>query len=554
MRRRRQRERGSALIIVMITILFMVILMTAYTESSLRMANRTTNEENRYRAKSAAISGLNKAISELDLSSGTACNHFAHDGFNCWGNLDGNVIDAMDQYDPGTHTTTGAKNRCYAGWTGHADANHDVYNIDTGATAPNTDGFIDFQDQTTAATAQVALFAADLSGSYTVRCKVEGNGVPGDPNPTNQPAAYRLRTYGVSGREVAGFEAIVYLAPPQPLFTYAAYGANGVRFKGTNATTDSFASGWPTASGGFTAGNPTPPAAYDPNNHNTHGDVGVGSGATIQLPNSVGNSGPTVQGAIWGNYSGDLGNVTQQPPNPTPAAPPDVTVPVEASSGLLNGTVGLPLAGQDLTIQSTNFDLGAAGAPVNGGADTSIVLGSLEVKGTGALNIYPASGQTITIWLRGPKLDTGGQAGLNIFQPAAFWAGTDKPGTVIFYLEGTGNPPATYPGVTSAATSGNAAVNGTATAPAATCQFYCASNAAFTVNGNGSSSCVVDANNATVNLNGNGAITGSIIARNVTVNGNGQFHYDESLKNLVPKNTRPSYRIMSLVEMAGRTQ
>lgn len=203
---RRRRERGSALVVVVVVILVTITLTAAYVGTSVAVARGTGAAEARCQARLAALSGLHRALVELDDSCAAAavCSHVAAGGPSpCFGNVDGHV-EVLAVHDP-VATPRGVRNRFLA-------TDRDWLDLDRAATGP--DGWIDFRDQTPSQPA-VALSGRIGSGFYTVRTRPEGAPVTGDGTPSFS-AAYRVRAYGTASSEVTGVEALVLRETTRP--------------------------------------------------------------------------------------------------------------------------------------------------------------------------------------------------------------------------------------------------------------------------------------------------------------------------------------------------
>src|SRR5262249_14150127 len=149
--------------------------------------------------------GMNRALAELDLSTAGACSHASP----CYGNLDGNVNDAR-----GTSTAS----RTTPSFPFAAiPAASDAYRVDAAVTGQ--DGYIDFKDEPSRPGHPLA--KSEANGTYTVRLQPLG------PKQTASFGSYficyRMRSYGIFRREIAGYEALVAVLPPPPVFNWAAY-------------------------------------------------------------------------------------------------------------------------------------------------------------------------------------------------------------------------------------------------------------------------------------------------------------------------------------------
>jgi hypothetical protein len=218
----RTRERGSALLVVVVVIFVIVALTAAYVGQTVSVARGTSSSEARLEARTTAWSGLNRAILELDdsCSASAVCSHVVAGAPNpCFGNIDG-AIDAPSVFDLATNPK-GVKQRNLA-------ADQDLFSIDAGTTG--ADGWIDFRDETVAAPG-VALSHRVAGALYSVRTKAEGALVTTEGDPPFY-AAYRIRAYGTARGEVAGLEALVLRQTTRP-FQFAAFGDAGVTGNGS---------------------------------------------------------------------------------------------------------------------------------------------------------------------------------------------------------------------------------------------------------------------------------------------------------------------------------
>jgi Tfp pilus assembly protein PilX len=210
---RRPPERGTALIVVVVVVLVLVTLMAAYVGQSVSLARGTSATEGRFEARHAALSGLNRALLELDDSCAASqiCSHVAAGSTTaCFGNVDGTTaVPTVYQYPA---NPAGVKQR-------NLPADLDMFSLDAGRSG--SDGWIDFRDQTSV-TPGVAIARRMQAGAYTVRSRAEGVLVTDEGTPPFY-AVYRLRAYGTARREVTGVEAVVVRQTTRP-FQFAAFG------------------------------------------------------------------------------------------------------------------------------------------------------------------------------------------------------------------------------------------------------------------------------------------------------------------------------------------
>ncbi len=210
---RRESDRGTALIVVVVVVLVLVTLMAAYVGQSVTHARGTSVSEGRFEARAAAMSGLNRALLELDdsCSASQICSHVAAGATApCYGNVDGETSEPLVYQLPAR--PSGVKQR-------NLSSDLDLLSLDAGVTG--SDGWIDFRDQTVSAPG-VAIAKRVHAGAYTVRARAEGALVTDEGSPPFH-AVYRVRAYGTARREVAGLEAVVVRQTTRP-FQFAAFG------------------------------------------------------------------------------------------------------------------------------------------------------------------------------------------------------------------------------------------------------------------------------------------------------------------------------------------
>jgi hypothetical protein len=344
----------------MVTILIIVLVMLgfalAYAHNATRSANGATQGDFRYQARLVAMSGLDRALAELDASvvndSGAGSTGCGHGSPACNGNVDGNVKD------------------CSLG-VGHVSnqvAQPDTYTLDTGAATP--DGWPDFQGQSPA-TPTVSILRTSPDGSYTARCQPVGvrAGNPG------RFTAFKLRSYGVWKREVAGVECLARKDVVKP-FQFACFGIVNVTGGGSFAT-DSWNSGWPTGAVPYSA-------ALDTHNGN------LASNGTV---------------SVSGSYSVD-GTIEPNANLPVPA----VAIPPEAGAGPITVNAATTISA-DTVVKSINLSGAGATLTVNAnptGATPAPTLkvwiqNSVSVTGNGQIVVNPGTPPGIVKFLIEPS-------------------------------------------------------------------------------------------------------------------------------------------------------
>jgi hypothetical protein len=356
-------ERGSALLVVVVVIFVIVALTAAYVGQSVSVARGTSSSEARLDARTAAWSGLNRAILELDDSSSASavCSHVAAGAATpCFGNIDGQV-DVPGVFDLATNPR-GVKQR-------NLPADLDLFSIDAGTTG--ADGWIDFRDETVAAPG-VALSHRVAGALYTVRTKSEGTLVTDEGDPPFY-AAWRIRAYGTSRGEVAGLEALVLRQTTRP-FQFAAFGDAGVVGNGS-IVTDSWNSN-------------TTPRYVDAAVKGAQGNLG--SNGDVNLSGAS----ATLNGIVTSNANQSVPDADVPPPPPTAFAAGDVrTSATFSQSPLVIGN--LVLAGSDVV----TF------APPPGGTMDVWITQQVSVTGGGQIVIQqpaaPLATGTVRFFLAG---------------------------------------------------------------------------------------------------------------------------------------------------------
>lgn len=530
-RSRARRRRGSALIVIMVMILIMMALAVSYATMAIKMGDKHINDEYKNQARTVALGGLQRAITELDSSVAGICSHCTPDDgttatfngttYSCFGNIDGNMNTPLI-----TPTST----------LGVADARFskltygppltvaslpasDTYDLDNSVTG--NDGWMDFPDQTSSATAGIALKASNADGTYSVRCKADPANKT-DPV-TGRQISFRLRSYGVYKGQVAGFEALVHIEA-KSVFRFAAFGDLQVSGSGSVAT-DSFKSGSPPDPGTTYGGTPT---AYSSGYSPDHGDVA--SNGTVNLSGGA----ITVNGTVTSNAGQDI------PPIQSPPVPAANTV------NAVNTNNGTTVAyNSQIGSGNNNFKIGDYNAYTQG----DIVVSSIDLNGN--LDIYVAAGQTINVYVNGPtiKSQSGPGNGIVVHNPN----GANPPGVVNFYIQSTVTT------IDLRGQNGFQAVMDTSSTtsvmgPAAALNIWDKSTVDFNFSGGSNFVGAIYAPNASFKLAGGADIYGAVIASSLTITGNSSFHYDESLANVKKQPLRPAYRITSLVPVVPKLQ
>jgi hypothetical protein len=477
----RRRDRGSALVIIVVLILIMIALSSAYVGSATTMTQGNRAFEYRLQARYVAIGGLNRALAELNASASetAVCSHSTSSAEACFGNIDGNIKDARITANGGT-----VANMCTAINTATGTQYRtDTYNIDTGATA--ADSFPDFKGQTSA-TPFKAISETDTDGSYTVRCQTAGS-FQGGIFPV-----YKLRTYGVWKGEVVGYECYATRVVVNP-FDFAAFGDVTVS-GGGSAQTRSYKSGYPPDAGTTYVG---PPAQYVAGNAFEHnGDVG--SNGTVTIP----------QANVDGTITSNAGAAVPPPISPTPS-------------------------GTDYGDITNSLSIGSAGTPTSG----NYQIGSVSLASSDAITLYPESGKTLNLFVRGPTVRIRGQASFTIKQPTS-----GLPGTVKIWFDDT---------CTDIDIAGQGVVNTDTNSSPGMVFLLSAGTADFNYTGGSELYGVIYAPTSTAHIGGGGSVTGSVIAKTVAIQGNPTFTYDLSLRNL-NIGAQVIYKVSSLVEIAPR--
>ena len=317
---------------------------------------------------------------------------------------------------------------------------------------------------------------------------------------TGTPVIYARSLVSLGGGSAAGAAIEKWI---KVTLTRTSKFANGlvakdtITFAGTNATVDSWESGFPTAD-----------VKYDSSVKRDKGSVG-----SI----SVSVSAVTVQNADIFGYAATGGSLPKVGP-----------------SGRV-GTFTTPLGTMDMSRVSTdfsaNFDpvaqptggtwVGAIGASTLGTAGTATTYsGSAVTLSGGASNKLVIQGD-VTLHLSAAA----GTSAISVVGNASIEIASGA--SLVIYTAGdvsvAGN--GVFSGGSTAATANNPVkfqLWGTSTS---------ATRQSIAIAGNGVLSGVVYAPNASVRVNGNGDVMGSIVANDITVTGNAAFHYDESLAN-----------------------
>ena len=317
---------------------------------------------------------------------------------------------------------------------------------------------------------------------------------------TGTPVIYARSLVSLGGGSAAGAAIEKWI---KVTLTRTSKFANGlvakdtITFAGTNATVDSWESGFPAAD-----------VRYDSSVKRDKGSVG-----SI----SVSVSAVTVQNADIFGYAATGGSLPKVGP-----------------SGRV-GTFTTPLGTMDMSRVSTdfsaNFDpvaqptggtwVGAIGSTTLGtsGATTTF-SGSAVILSGGASNKLVIQGD-VTLHLTAAA----GTSAISVVGNASIEIASGA--SLVIYTAGdvsvAGN--GVFSGGSTAASANNPAkfqLWGTSTS---------ATRQSIAIAGNGVLSGVVYAPNASVRVNGNGDVMGSIVANDITVTGNAAFHYDESLAN-----------------------
>jgi hypothetical protein len=294
------------MITIVVVILVMIALSSIYVGAATTITTGQRNSENRLQARYVALSGLNRALAELDGSAGDSaiCSHSNAGSEACFGNVDGSITDSrvllagspVANMSSATNTAT------------NAPFNTDSYVLDTGAAGQ--DGFSDFKAQTAA---NLILDSAggrgiplnpaiSASGTYTVRCRPAGKIASG-----NIFQVYNLRTYGNYKGEVVGFDVYATRVIVNP-FDFAAFGDITVTGNGS-IYTQSFKSGYPPDPGTTYDGTPDQFSADTLINAFT-GQGDLGSNGTISLSGG----GMSINGTLTEN----AGAAVPPPISPTP--------------------------------------------------------------------------------------------------------------------------------------------------------------------------------------------------------------------------------------------
>ena len=358
-----RKERGSALLLVVVLVFVIVTLIAAYVGQSVSAARGTSAAEARLQARTAAWSGLNRSLVELDdsCSASQICSHVAAGAPNpCYGNIDGETDDPV-VFDL-VKNPKGVKQRNLA-------SDQDLFSLDQGTNNP--DGWIDFRDETAAAPG-IALSRRMSAGTYTVRSRSEGELVTDEGSPSFYPA-YRLRAYGTAGGEVAGLEAVVLRQTTRP-FQFAAFGTASVTGNGS-IVTDSW--------------NSNVTARYTSATPGSQGNLG--SNGAVSLQGGSGSVAGTVQ-----SYANQPVPPADVPPPPTGAYSANNVrqTTTFTQSQVVIGTLGL--AGSDVV----TF------VPPPGGIQEVWITGQASVGGNAQIVIQqpapPAPTGTLRIYLTGP--------------------------------------------------------------------------------------------------------------------------------------------------------
>lgn len=270
-----------------------------------------------------------------------------------------------------------------------------------------------------------------------------------------------------------------------------------IRFSGTNATVDSWESGYPTSDVKYSAG-----VRRD---RGSVGSVSV-SVSAVAVQNAdifgyaaTGGALPTVgpNGRV-GTFTTALGTMdmsrvsTDFSANFDPVAQP--------TGGTYVGPIGsttLGTAGATTTFSGTAISLSGAATNkliING--DVTLYLtaaaGSSAISVTGNASIEITAGSSLIIYTAGDV----SIAGNGVLSGGSTTAAANNP--TKFQLWGTSTS---------------------------------STRQSIGIAGNGVLSGIVYAPNASVRVNGNGDVMGSVVANDITVTGNANFHYDESLAN-----------------------
>lgn len=296
---------------------------------------------------------------------------------------------------------------------------------------------------------------------------------------------------------------------------------NSITFNGTNASVDSWDSGWPASA--------TPYSAAVKNDRGTVGSISVSvnavavNNADIWGYASTGGALPSVgSGGTVGPFGTATGTMDMSHVSTDFSANFDpVTAPTATYSnygGSITSNESLPRAGID-TISSDGYYYIEADS-VNFNNKTLTITAKVVLKLTNTLTAIDI---------------VGGSGALNINTGAelkVYSAGDMK-------IAGQG----LMNGGTTAATANQPAK----------CQFYGTKTSGsqdIQIAGNGVLSALVYAPQGTVKINGNGDVCGSIVANDITCVGNAAFHYDESLANFGGNNP---YRVSRWRELTNAT-
>jgi hypothetical protein len=281
-------------------------------------------------------------------------------------------------------------------------------------------------------------------------------------------------------------------------FDFAAFGDVTVS-GGGSAQTRSYKSGYPPDPGTVYVG---PPLTYatdtDPNNAH-HGDVGSNANVTMTPAN--------VDGAIT-NFAG------------APVPPPISPTPTGTDFGNISGDLNLGLG-------QTNYN-----------ASGNYQIGEVNLSSDDAITLYPESGKTLNLFVRGPTVRIRGQASFTVKQPAYPAA----PGTVKIWFDDT---------CTDIDIAGQGVVNNDSNSSPGMVFLLSAGTADFNYTGGSELYGVIYAPTSTAHIGGGGSVTGSVIAKTIAIQGNPTFTYDLSLRNL-NIGAIVIYKVASLVEVVPR--
>lgn len=292
---------------------------------------------------------------------------------------------------------------------------------------------------------------------------------------------------------------------------------DSITFSGTNASVDSWNSGWPSSA--------TPYSAAVKNDRGTVGSISVSTSA-IGVNNadiwgyaSTGGALPTVgAGGRVGPFGQAAGTMDMARVSTDFSASFDAVVAPVATyknyGGAITSNESLPRGGIDPISPDGYYYIEADS--VNFTNKTLTITGKVILKLTNAMT----------------AIDIGGGSGaLNINSGAELQV--YGPGDIKIAGQGLMN------GGTTAATANQPAK----------CQFYgtkTTGTQAIQIAGNGVLSALVYAPQGSVKINGNGDVCGSVVANDITCVGNAAFHYDESLANFGGNNP---YRVSSWFEL-----